>query len=190
MLNPIAERTPPSIDDVDALPGQAWLIGRQLADHVMQIDQALAGIDDLLNILQPPRTGKIRIEWWRRHGRVAPTPAAWIQLPGNSRWRAERLPIAGLSKRVKKARAFHDFHRQVQALCQEASKLLVMRHQAMERIAMFQRTTAGLLSENERRLHASSSSVDMALAKAKLLKQMAAGVPDAETLAPAEFANE
>ncbi|MEF2251275.1 hypothetical protein V4D00_12695 [Ralstonia solanacearum] len=89
------ERTPPSIDDVDALPGQTWLIGRQLADHVMRIDQALAGIDDLLNILQPPRTGKIRIERWRE-GMVVlpPTLATWIQRPGSLRWSAERVAYA------------------------------------------------------------------------------------------------
>lgn len=55
---------------------------------------------------------------------------------------------------------------------------------------MFQRTTAGLHSENERRLQASSLSVDMALAKAKLLKQLAAGVPEIEAHAPPEFAHE
>ncbi|MEF2251276.1 hypothetical protein V4D00_12700 [Ralstonia solanacearum] len=55
---------------------------------------------------------------------------------------------------------------------------------------MFQRTTRSLLSEKERRLQASSSSVDMALTKAKLFKQRMLGMLEADAHSPAEFANE
>ncbi|WP_395060947.1 hypothetical protein [Paraburkholderia silvatlantica] len=45
----------------------------KIAAEVAQIDNALTALDELLNLLQPPHTGKIRIEWWERNGRRVTT---------------------------------------------------------------------------------------------------------------------
>lgn len=55
---------------------------------------------------------------------------------------------------------------------------------------MFQRTFADHFSESERSLYASSFSLDIALAKIELLRQMALGEPEADAQALPEFANE
>lgn len=63
MLNAIETRTPPTIDYLSWLPAGGRTAAK-IAAEVTQIDKALTALDELLNLLQPPHTGKIRIEWW------------------------------------------------------------------------------------------------------------------------------
>lgn len=59
-LSLLRHAPPPAIDDLAVLPDLAVSVARRLAEHVDQIDRALCGIDELLNLLQPPKTGKAR----------------------------------------------------------------------------------------------------------------------------------
>lgn len=59
MLNAIETRTPPTIDDLATLPDEAARVAAGIAAEVAEIDRALTALDELLNLLQPPRTGKI-----------------------------------------------------------------------------------------------------------------------------------
>lgn len=165
MLNAIETRTPPTIDHLSMLPEQVARTAAQIAAEVAEIDRALDGLDDLLNLLQPPRSGKIRIEWWERAGRQVPTPVIWSH--SKAGWRAVRVPGTGLSRRVKSARDFNDNYRQVKAICQNVTKLLKMREQALAPIAMFQRTTAGTLNSNTHRLTMACIGIDLAMGMAR-----------------------
>lgn len=138
MLNAIETRTPPTIDHLATLPDQASRVAVGIAAEVAEIDRALTALDELLNLLQPARTGKIRIEWWERAGHPMPQPVIWSH--SKAGWRAVRVPGTGLSRRVKSAQEFNDNFKQVKAICQNVTTLLKMREQALAPIAMFQRT--------------------------------------------------
>ncbi|MFL9885222.1 hypothetical protein PQR66_19420 [Paraburkholderia agricolaris] len=165
MLNAIETRTPPTIDYLSGLPEEVSRIAAKIAAEVAQIDNALTALDDLLNLLQPPHTGKIRIEWWERNGHRVPTPVIWSH--SKAGWRAVRVPGTGLSRRVKSARDFNDNHKQVKAICQNVTTLLKMREQALAPIAMFHRTTAGTLNTNVHRLTMACIGIDLAMGFAR-----------------------
>jgi hypothetical protein len=165
MLNAIETRTPPTIDDLARLPDEVKRVAAGIAAEVAEIDKALTALDDMLNLLQPPRTGKIRIEWWERAGRRVPTPVIWSH--SKAGWRGVRVPGVGLSRRVKSARDFNDNYKQVKAICQNVTTLLKMREQALAPIAMFQRTTAGTLNTNVHRLTMACIGIDLAMGFAR-----------------------
>lgn len=165
MLNAIETRTPPTIDYLSALPEEVGRTAAKIAAEVAQIDNALMALDELLNLLQPPHTGKIRIEWWERNGRRVPTPVVWSH--SKAGWRAVRVPGTGLSRRVRSARAFNDNFKQVKAICRNVTTLLKMREQALAPIAMFQRTTAGTLNTNVHRLTMACIGIDLAMGFAR-----------------------
>ena len=166
MLNAIETRTPPTIDHLAALPDQASRVAASIAAEVAEIDRALTALDELLNLLQPPRTSKIRIEWWERGGRPVPQPVIWSH--SKVGWRAVRVCAAGLSRHVKSARDFNDNYRQVKAICQNVTTLLKMREQALAPLAMFERTTAGTLNSNAQRLTLACIGIDLALGYARV----------------------
>ncbi|WP_434108023.1 hypothetical protein [Paraburkholderia caffeinilytica] len=165
MLNAIETRTPPTIDDLAGVPEEVAKVAAGIVTEVAEIDRALTALDDLLNLLQPPCNGKIRIEWWERKGRRVPTPVIWSH--SKAGWRAVRVPGTGLSRRVKSARDFNDNYKQVKAVCQNVTTLLKMREQALAPIAMFQRTTAGTLNTNVHRLTMACIGIDLAMGFAR-----------------------
>jgi len=166
MLNAIETRTPPTIDHLATLSDQASRVAAGIAAEVTEIDRALTALDDLLNLLQPPRSGKIRIEWWERAGRPVPQPVIWSH--SKAGWRAVRVRAAGLSRHVRSARDFNDNYRQVKAICQNVATLLKMREQALAPLAMFERTTAGTLNSNGQRLTLACIGIDLALGFARV----------------------
>ena len=166
MLNAIETRTPPTIDHLTTLSEEASRVAASIAAEVAEIDRALTALDELLNLLQPARSGKIRIEWWERAGRPMPQPVIWSH--SKAGWRAVRVRVAGLSRHVRSARDFNDNYRQVKAICQNVTALLKMREQALAPLAMFERTTAGTLSSNGKRLTLACIGIDLALGYARL----------------------
>jgi hypothetical protein len=176
MLNAIETRTPPTIGYLATLPEQAARIATRIALEVAEIDRALEVLDDLLNLLQPPRSGKIRIEWWERAGRPVPQPVVWSHAKATG-WRAKRVPSAGLSRRARSTHDFHDTCQQVRAVCQNVTKLMTMREQALAPLAMFSRSTAGTLHTNERVLTMTCLGIDLAAGMAR----QALGIADADT---------
>ncbi|WP_186203789.1 hypothetical protein [Burkholderia gladioli] len=161
MLNAIETRTPPTIEDLAGISSDVSSLVEAIVAEVVEIDKALLALDELLNFLQPPRTGKIRIEWWERRGRRVPTPVIWSH--SKAGWRAERVSGTGLSRRVKSSRDFHDNYPQVKAVCQNVTKLLTMREQALAPIAMLQRTAAGTLNSNGSRLTLACIGINLAM---------------------------
>ncbi|MFT4063372.1 hypothetical protein [Paraburkholderia sp.] len=170
MLNAIETRTPPTIDDLAGLPEEVARVAAGIVAEVAEIDKALMALDELLNFMQPPRTGKIRIEWWERRGRRVPTPVIWSH--SKAAWRAERVSDTGLSRRVKSSREFHDNYPQVKAICQNVTTLLKMREQALAPIAMFQRTRGGTLNTNVHRLTIACIGIDLAMGFARQAFEM------------------
>ncbi|MBU9190840.1 hypothetical protein [Burkholderia gladioli] len=62
MLNAIETRTPPTIEDLAGISSDVSSLVEAIVAEVVEIDKALLALDELLNFLQSPRTGKIRIE--------------------------------------------------------------------------------------------------------------------------------
>jgi uncharacterized protein YcfL len=68
---------PPTHKQLSELPDKMAETTRALASHILQIDTQLQKVDALMNDLQPPITGKMRIEWYESQGKIYPTPVLW-----------------------------------------------------------------------------------------------------------------
>ncbi|MBU9190839.1 hypothetical protein [Burkholderia gladioli] len=79
---------------------------------------------------------------------------------------------------MKSSRDFHDNYPQAKAVCQNVTKLLTMREQALAPIATLQRTTAGTLSSNGVRLTLACVGIDLAMAIARRQLGIDAGQGD------------
>ncbi len=130
-----SNHSPNDYDDLE-LRGLTALAA-QMA-YVRTLDDVLDRIDQLLNNYQPPKTGKIRIERWKRTkgaGSVlAPMAIRWIQNRTTLRWRGVVLPTYMLSRSGKSARDFHEHHDRVKRYLQIAQKVLQLRSAVFTRI--------------------------------------------------------
>jgi hypothetical protein len=128
------------------LPEKMAETARILASHVLLIDAELQKVDAIMNDFQPPVSGKIRIEWYSSKGRIYPTPVIWKRTRQGGLWRAERASAKNLASRVKTARQFHKTARGMKLLAKRASALIALRQQALQRVAIFNRTVGSLLA--------------------------------------------
>ncbi|MEC4723460.1 hypothetical protein RY831_30420 [Noviherbaspirillum sp. CPCC 100848] len=116
-----------------------------------QIDTMLLQIDHILNVSQPPLTGKIRIEWPMRNStRYTPVPVVWTRLKGNEvRFRYKMVPTANLPRRAKHAGPFAKHAKWVRALLMQVQWLLDMRNRALIAHRDYQLTISKLAEGNE-----------------------------------------
>jgi hypothetical protein len=135
------------IDEVMGLPDQMSQVTQTLVMHILGIDDKLIEIDRYLDDVQPPHTGKIRIQFWRRNDRVRPLPVAWKRTRGG-KWRAELLPTKNLIRRAKTSREFAPNRHIVKELLAVASDLLRKRAEAYKKIENYTRAVNLTTSEN------------------------------------------
>lgn len=118
-------------------------VASQLA-FIRQIDQLLDMVDELLNLYQPPRTGKIRIQRWKRTKAgisvYAPMAVKWIQHKTTRRWRGVVVSTFKVSRSGKTAREFSDHRYRVQEYLTIVQELLQLRSQAFTRLETFRRS--------------------------------------------------
>jgi hypothetical protein len=121
------------------------------ADLLQRIDTLLLQMDYILNIAQPPLSGKIRIEWAKdKRGRVRPMPVVWTRLKGPEvRYRYKELPLANLPRRARKTGAFNENADWMRGLLIQVQWLLNIRGRAIESINKFKLTTENLGQANE-----------------------------------------
>nr|WP_316644191.1 hypothetical protein [uncultured Roseateles sp.] len=117
--------------------------------YIRLLDQVLEQLNELLNLYQPPKTGKIRIERWKKtkgsESVYAPMAVKWIQHSSTRRWRGVVISTFKLSRSGKSARAFHEHHDRVNGYLGMAQKVMQLRSEAFTRVETFRR--AMLLAE-------------------------------------------
>ncbi len=110
---------------------EATQAARILQEEVEALDRIITELRFCLNGLQPPRSGKLGLEWRLDQGHTAPVPVVWRRALSGGHWRYDEVGRKHLSLRVKTSHAFHDHSkttkqvaRLVQALLEQRADLL------------------------------------------------------------------
>jgi hypothetical protein len=119
---------------------------------VISIDGQLAKIDHALNILQPGKTGKLRIRWWKRRGKLVPTAVKWLYVKNMQKWRAERVSNESLVLSVRSSVEFKADAPAVKELMRRTKVLLSLRARALETMQRFQHAANLLHASNQDKL--------------------------------------
>lgn len=117
-----------------------------------EIDTLLLQIDHILNVSQPPLTGKIRIEWPARNdGKIKPRPVVWRRLKGSEvGFRYSILPIANLPRRAKRAGPFEKNKDWISGLLVQVQWLLEIRARVLKANRDYQLRVANLAKGNSK----------------------------------------
>lgn len=154
----MALHTPPNLDEIMALVPESRDVANTLAELVIQVDIQLTKIDTALSKLQPWKSGKLRIHWWKSRGKMVPNVAKWIYVR-HGLWRAERVNMESLVLVVKTSHEWRADAPVVKDLMRMTKKLLVLRSRALERLENFIKTEA-LSSSNQETLEAMNADLD------------------------------
>lgn len=154
----MALHTPPNLDEIMALVSQSRDVASTLAELVIQVDIQLSKIDSALSKLQPRKSGKLRIHWWKSRGKMVPTVAKWLYVrPGL--WRAERVGLESLVLVVKTSHEWRADSPVVKDLMRMTKRLLVLRARALETIQNFKKAEA-LSTSNQESLELMNADLD------------------------------
>jgi hypothetical protein len=123
-----------------------------LAELVILIDSQLTQIDYALNQLQPGKTGKLRINWWKKRGKSVPCAAKWIYVKKIMKWRAERISMDSLVLSVRSSVEFKADAPVVKASMRRTKMLLLLRARALEMMQNFQHASQFLNKANADKL--------------------------------------
>lgn len=138
-----------TMNDSDHLEQRALSAVHSHLGYIRLLDQILDQLDELLNLYQPPKTGKIRVQRWRRTKGAesvrAPMAVQWIQHRTTRRWRGVVVSTFKVSRSGKSARAFYDHHERVNGYLRALQRVLQLRSEAFTRVETFRR--AMLLAE-------------------------------------------
>lgn len=135
----------------EALDENLFSALQNTVDLLQRIDTLLLQVDYILNIAQPPLTGKIRIEWPKdKRGRIRPVPAVWTRLRGTEvRFRYKELPLANLPRRARKTGAFNENAEWMRGLLIQVQWLLKLRGRAIDAINNYRLAIENLSQANE-----------------------------------------
>lgn len=168
MTSPLsATLRPPTIDELLKVPDDAAASAQLLVPYIMRIDTQLMKIDRLLNAYQPPYDGKLRINWWKKNGKLQPLPVVWKRTK-SKRWRGEIVSTKGLSRRVKTQRDFHDYAKENKMLASMAAGLMEKRVAALSLVANLARVINNTKTKNMEQLDANDALLDRHLETAKM----------------------
>lgn len=124
---------------------------QKTVDLLQRIDTLLLQMDYILNIAQPPLTGKIRIEWpVDKRGRMRPVPVVWTRLKGTEvKFRYKELPLSNLPRRARKTGAFNENAEWMRGLLIQVQWLLNLRSRSVEAINKYTLAIENLGQANE-----------------------------------------
>jgi hypothetical protein len=120
-----------------------------LRAEVERLDDLLKQLAYLLNGLQPPRHGKVSIEWIRKSGSLVPVACVWRRTIGGRRWTYDEVGRTHLASRARSAHEFHDTHHLVRQVLRRTSEVLEQR-------ADLFRTLSNLTQSTSQRVKAST----------------------------------
>ncbi|MDY0746543.1 hypothetical protein SNE35_18665 [Paucibacter sp. R3-3] len=131
------------MDDFDDLELRALSAISSHISYIHLLDGVLDQINELLNLYQPPKTGKIRVERWKRtkgdYSVRSPMAVKWIQHRTTRDWRGVVVSTFKVSRSGKSARAFHEHHDRVADYLGALQSVLKLRTEAFTRIETFRR---------------------------------------------------
>lgn len=135
----------------EALDEHLFSALQNTVDLLQRIDTLLLQMDYILNIAQPPLTGKIRIEWPKdKRGRMRPVPVVWTRLRGTEvRFRYEKLPVTNLTRRARRTGAFNENAEWMKGLLAQVQWLLKLRGRAVDAVNNCKLTIDNLSQANE-----------------------------------------
>jgi hypothetical protein len=154
----MAFHPPSNLDEILALVAQTETTGITLAELVIQIDIQLAKIDEALGKLQPWKSGKLRIKWWKKRGKLVPCVVKWIHVRSRL-WRAERVSLESLVLVVKTSHEWRADSPVVKDLMRMTKRLLDLRTRSLEAIHHF-KATAALSISNQPQLESMNADLD------------------------------
>lgn len=132
-----------SMNDFDHLELRALSAIASHLGYIRLLDQVLDQLDELLNLYQPPKTGKIRVQRWKRtkgnESVHAPMVVKWLQHRTTRRWRGVVVSTFKVSRSGKSARAFHEHHERVAGYLGALQRVLQLRSEAFIRVETFRR---------------------------------------------------
>lgn len=99
----------------------------------MNIDHALMSADWLLYVMQPFESGRIGVKFVLRHGKYQPEIRIFEQTRSR-KWVSKRVPHVGLTRRIRKARAWEANYQHTKALCEQVMRLFDLRNQMLQRL--------------------------------------------------------
>lgn len=133
-----------TMNDFDHLKLRALSAIDSHLGYIRLLDQILDQLDELLNLYQPPKTGKIRVQRWKRtkgdKSVRAPMAVRWIQHRTTRRWRGVVVSTFKVSRAGKSARAFHEHHERVATYLGVLQRVLKLRSEAFTRVETFRRS--------------------------------------------------
>ncbi len=121
--------------DLDAGHPEAGmpLVARQAMEQVeamgqllQRIDEALLMIDERLDVLQPPLTGKVRLIYRKRRLYMTPQFVKFIQKRDGTWW-AKPLKAGTATRSIKESKSFEPNAEVVRIYCREGEELLKLR---------------------------------------------------------------
>lgn len=147
-FDPCAPSETPTLSFKDALLQECEQTARSLCLQLQSLDALLWEIDQLLNDLQPPFSGKIRL--WESDDDLSHRyiPVIWERPSTLKRWSRRKVGWPHLSLRAKKARAFRDNLDVVRELLVLASEIRTTR------AGLYRTFTIWTTAVNERMKHA------------------------------------
>ena len=143
---------PPNLDEILAFVPACRDSANVLAELIILIDSQLTQIDYALNQLQPGKTGKLRINWWKKRGKLVPSVAKWIYVKKIMKWRAERISMDSLVLSVRSSVEFKADAPVVKELMRRTKMLLLLRARALEMMRNFQHASELLNKANADKL--------------------------------------
>ena len=154
----MAFHPPPNLDEIMALVPEVEATANILVELVIQIDIQLAKIDSALSKIQPRKSGKLRIQWWKKRGKLVPSVVKWIY-GRTGLWRAERVKLESLVLVVKTSHEWRADSPVVKDLMRMSKTLLMLRTRALEKIQHF-KTNQSLSTSNQAELLAMNADLD------------------------------
>lgn len=142
---------PPTTPTLFSLPGQMSVLGQDTMTLLIHIDIAIAKCDEMLDRLQPPHTGRIRVEWWASRSEflpgLSPYPVVWRRSKGG-RWGAERLTAKHLPMRAMRSGEFWKTHESTHAVLSRLQDMLELRQRIVDALTKYQITMTQFRRKN------------------------------------------
>lgn len=121
---------------------EATLAARALQEEVEALDRLITELRYCLNGLQPPRSGKLGLEWLLYKGYVAPVPVVWCRALSGGHWRYDEVGRKYLNLRVKTSHAFHDHSEPTRQVAELVQALLGQRADLLRSLSNFTQSSA------------------------------------------------
>ncbi len=144
---------PESIEGLARLPDEGCDLLTHMQEYVTRIDILLKAADTRLDALQPVRSGRLRIAWWKGNGETGihikrPYLVEWTYQHAGDKWTAE-IVTDRFPQKVKRAGLYRENAERVRGVVMVVADLLAARERAADLLARFRKGLTLMLAKNE-----------------------------------------